>query len=66
MRLQLGTLVEINDPSQNMQKLKGVVLSHNGNTVAFRIVANDFMGHATYITNTWNCTVLGMYNGKLY
>ena len=63
--LQLGTLIEINDPRQNMEHLKGVVLSHNGNTVSFRIIATDFLGHATYTTNRWNCTVIGMYEGNL-
>lgn len=67
MELTYGTLVKINDPSQNIKGLTGVVLAHDlqTNKVMYRIVANDFVGLATHKTNRWNCTVIGRYEGTL-
>lgn len=65
MELQLGTLIEINDPNQNMEGLRGVVLASDGNTVFFRTVTENYVGLATHTTNRWNCTVLGIYEGQL-
>ena len=67
MELTLGTLIKINDPSQNIKGLIGVVLAHDvsNNKVMYRIVANDYMGKATFKTNRWNCTVIGRYEGQI-
>lgn len=67
MELTLGTLIKINDPSQNAQGLIGVVLAHDTSTnkVMYRIVADNYMGKATYKTNRWNCTVIGRYEGQI-
>ncbi len=67
MELQYGTLIRINDPSQNAQGLVGVVLAHDcyTNKVAYRIVANNYVGLNTYRTNRWNCTVIGRYEGNI-
>ena len=63
--LQLGALIKVNDPSQNMENLTGVVLAEDNNVVCFRIIANDYIGLSTHKTNRWNCTVVGRYEGKL-
>lgn len=67
MELSLGTLIRINDPSQNIKGLIGVVLAHdvNNNKVMYRILANNFVGKATHKTNRWNCTVIGRYEGQI-
>jgi hypothetical protein len=67
MELTLGTLVIIDDPSENIKGLVGVVLSHDvgSNKVMYRIVTNDYVGKATFKTNRWNCTVIGRYEGNL-
>ena len=67
MELAYGTLIKINDPSQNAQNLTGVVLAHDlsTNKVMYRIVAENFIGLATHKTNRWNCTVIGRYEGKI-
>ena len=65
MDLTLGTLVKINDPSKNIEGLVGVVLAQNNNEVSYRIVAENYVGLATHITNRWNCEVIGKYEGPL-
>jgi hypothetical protein len=65
--LELGTLVKVTDEKQGYKNIKAVVLAHNGqnNCVAFRIVANDYVGHVTHMTNRNNCEVIGRYEGKI-
>ena len=67
MELTLGTLVIINDPSENIKGLVGVILSHDvsNNKVMYRIVAENYIGLATHTTNRWNCEVIGRYEGNL-
>ena len=67
MELTYGTLIIVNDPSQNIKGLTGVVLAHDMSTnkVMYRIVAENYVGLATHKTNRWNCTVIGRYEGQL-
>ena len=67
MELTYGTLIKINDPSQNIKGLTGVVLAHDMSTnkVMYRVVAENYVGLATHKTNRWNCTVIGRYEGQL-
>jgi hypothetical protein len=65
MELTLGTLVRINDPSNNIEGLTGVVLAQNNNEVSYRIVAENYIGLATHTTNRWCCEVIGRYEGNL-
>ena len=67
MELTYGTLIKINDPSQNIQGLTGIVLAHDisTNKVMYRVVAENYVGLATHKTNRWNCTVIGRYEGQL-
>ena len=67
IELAFGTLVRINCPKEGIKDLTGVVLAHDTSTnkVAYRIVANDFMGAKTYRIDRWYCTVIGTYNGTI-
>ena len=65
MDLSLGTLIKINDPSQNIKGLIGVVLAQNNNEISYRIVADNYIGLTTHKTHRWNCTVIGRYEGNL-
>ncbi len=65
--LQLGTLIKVTDKNQGYKDMTAVVLAHNGmnNMVAFRVVAENYVGHVTHMTNRNNCEVIGKYEGKL-
>ena len=41
--LQLGALIKVNDPSQNMENLTGVVLAEDNNVVCFRIITGGIV-----------------------
>lgn len=67
--LHLGDIVIITDKQQGFRDIHGVVIFHsaNNNEVAFRIIANDFLGKTTYMTHRNNVlNVVGKYEGKLY
>lgn len=67
MELCFGTLIKVNDPSQNAKNLTAIVIAHDlySNKVLYRIVTDNYIGIATHKTNRWNCTVIGKYNGHI-
>jgi hypothetical protein len=67
--LHLGDVVSITDDKQGFKDIHGVVLYHNTENcqIAFRIIANEYVGKTTYITHRNNVkNILGHYDGNIF
>ncbi len=53
-------IIMITDEKENIFNLKGEVVGHNHITdeVAYRIIAHNYRGIATYVTKAKNCTLV--------
>ena len=67
--LHYGDVVNLTDEKQGFRDIHAVVIHQNTENcqVAFRIIANEYVGKTTYITHRNNVkNILGHYDGQIF
>ena len=67
--LHYGDVVSLTDEKQGFKDIHGIVIHQNIENcqVAFKIIANEYIGQTTYTTHRNNINnILGHYDGQIF